>query len=235
MQEIKERKLKLIARIEGLDAHYRLYIALGIALLALVLFSGRVSYPINLMVTWLAYSSCTLILVWITIFSANSREVRKIAQKQDSSRALVFILVLGAAIVSLLGVIVLLQNTPGLSKHTARLHILLSTACVAFSWVLVHTLFTLRYAHLYYKERQTGSLGTPEQPGGLDFPGEPAPDYLDFAYFSFVIGMTFQVSDVSITSRRIRRLNLLHALISFAFNTVILALVINVILGVVEK
>lgn len=231
-----ETKAGLVSRIEGLDAHYRLYIALAIAAIILLASWGRVSSDaISLMAGWIAYSGSSLLLVWITIFSARPMDVRRIAQKQDSSRALVFIFVLGAALVSLLGVILLLENTPGLSKRSAHLHILLSTACVVFSWILVHTIFTLRYAHYYYAGIKTNSdEGVPE-PYGLEFPGDQEPDYLDFAYFSFVIGMTFQVSDVSIKSRGLRRLNLLHSVVSFIFNTVIVALVINVILGAVQK
>jgi uncharacterized membrane protein len=235
MPEIKQITLHLFAQIKRLDAKHRLYTALGIALLVLLLTSNFVAFPINFMITWLTYSGCTLLFAWITILYSHPLDVSKIAPKNDSSRTLVFIFVVGAAFVSLLAVIVLLQSTAGLSKEAARLHILLSITCVAFAWFLVHTIFTLRYAHYYYSGAQLGLLQKYGLPGGLDFPGEPKPDYLDFAYFSFVIGMTFQVSDVEIKSKKIRRLALLHALISFAFNTVIVALVINVILGVVEK
>ena len=95
------------------------------------------------------------------------------------------------------------------------------------SWGLVHTTFSIRYAHLYY-----GNSSSKDVKGhGLDFPGDVDPDFIDFAYFSFVIGMTFQVSDVEISSRRIRRLTLVHSLISFIFNTVIVALTINALAG----
>src|SRR5690606_27864512 len=107
-------------------------------------------------------------------------------------------------------------------------------SAVICAWLLVHTLFTFRYAHLFYsrlgeEQERSGFIG------GLDFPKETKPDYLDFTYFSFVIGMTFQVSDVEISSRRIRRLALMHAVVSFIFNTVILALSINIILGIIQK
>jgi uncharacterized membrane protein len=94
---------------------------------------------------------------------------------------------------------------------------------VVSSWALMHTGFTVRYAHLYYRDDN--------QVGGLDFPGTADPDYLDFAYYSFVVGMTFQTADVSITDRSIRRLTLLHGLLSFVFNTLILALAVNLIFG----
>jgi uncharacterized membrane protein len=100
--------------------------------------------------------------------------------------------------------------------------------------VLVHTLFVFRYAHLYYQSRPKGKAQD-KYLEGLEFPEEDEPDYLDFSYFSFVIGMTFQVSDVTISSKQIRRLALLHGLISFAFNTVIVALSINVISGMMTR
>jgi uncharacterized membrane protein len=94
---------------------------------------------------------------------------------------------------------------------------------VVSAWLLMHTAFTLRYAHLYYANA--------DHIGGLDFPGKELPDDLDFAYFSFTLGMTYQTSDVSISDRSIRRLALGHVLLSFVFNTIILALAINLILS----
>jgi uncharacterized membrane protein len=117
----------------------------------------------------------------------------------------------------------LLRSDKGGAQPHLPLHITLTLLAVISSWAVVHTVFGLRYAHTYY--------GDGEDPrrhaGGLDFPGERAPDYMDFAYFSFVIGMTFQVSDVQITSRGLRQLVLVHGILSFAFNTIILALTIN--------
>ena len=105
-------------------------------------------------------------------------------------------------------------------------HILVSVLAVICSWFLVHTVFIFRYAHIYY--------GSGDKPvGGLDFPGDDEPDYLDFAYFSFIIGMTSQVSDVDITSSVMRRLALLHGILSFFFNAVIIALSINIISGLI--
>ena len=110
---------------------------------------------------------------------------------------------------------------------------MLAIGAVFISWWLVHTIFTMRYAHMYY-DTDTDD-GKPKEVGGLQFPDETEPDYLDFVYFSFVIGMTFQVSDVEISSREIRRLAWLHGLLSFGFNTAIVALSINVISGLVAQ
>jgi uncharacterized membrane protein len=95
---------------------------------------------------------------------------------------------------------------------------------VAVTWGVTHTSYTLRYAHLYYRDRGSGE-------GGLVFPGDERPCDLDFAYFAFTIGMCFQVSDVTIASRRIRRGALLHALLSFAYNTAIVAFTLNLVFG----
>ena len=92
----------------------------------------------------------------------------------------------------------------------------------------MHTVFGLRYAHAFYGD--SDEVGQDRHAGGLEFPGERMPDYFDFAYFSFVIGMTCQVSDVQITSRRMRRLALTHSVLSFGFNTVILALAVSSLL-----
>lgn len=235
MPKFKQSELRFLIWINKLDAHHRLYITLAVALLVFLAATFGVHYPVNLMLTWLAYAVCSLFFAWITIFSSHPKEVSKIAHQQDSSRTLVFLFVVGAAVISLMAVLVLLQGASGLSKSAAHLHVLLSIACVIVSWWLVHTVFTLRYAHFYYCGMEHEGELADEPEGGLEFPGKLEPDYLDFAYFSFVIGMTFQVSDVEISSRRIRRLSLMHALISFAFNTVILALSINVILGLFQK
>jgi uncharacterized membrane protein len=98
------------------------------------------------------------------------------------------------------------------------------------SWLVTHVTFAFRYAHEYYAHDEGG----PEIDRGLDFPGKNEPDYLDFLYFALVLGMTFQVSDVSITARKLRRVATLHGLLSFLFNTVIVALTVNIAAGLME-
>jgi uncharacterized membrane protein len=169
---------------------------------------------------------------WITILSSHPLEVRKIAKLQDSSRTFLFLLIIGASIASFGAIIFLLKSTKGHSADVGS-HILLAITGVIVSWWLLHTVFTLRYAHLYYDI--INDDGTSKPGGGLEFPGNEQPDYTDFVYFSFVLGMTFQVSDVVITSKHIRRLATMHGLLSFGYNTAILALSINVISGMVAQ
>ncbi|WP_295676388.1 DUF1345 domain-containing protein [uncultured Mucilaginibacter sp.] len=216
-----------------LDAHYRLLIALFVAAIVFVYNFNRTSPPALALVTWIGCAITIIVLDWIIIMSSHPLEVRKIAKLQDSSRTLLFVFISAASIASLVAIIFLLKSTKGLPEAVKTKHILLAIGAVLISWWLLHTIFTLRYAHLYYDEN-TDVDGEFKGIGGLHFPGKDQPDYLEFVYFSFIVGMTFQVSDVEISSRRIRRVCLMHSLMSFAFNTAILALSINVISGMVS-
>ena len=213
------------------DAHYRVLISAIAGLIAFSIARTQFTWPAVVLITWVTCALTMIAMDWVIIFNAHPREIRKIARLQDSSRALIFLFVIAASFVSLGSILFLLKSTKGGSESIVTAHILLSMASVIVSWWLVHTLFTMRYAHFYYSPDDD----TPnDQRKGLEFPGdEKEPDYLDFVYFSFVIGMTFQVSDVEISSRQIRRLALLHAVISFSFNTAIPALSINVVSSLV--
>jgi uncharacterized membrane protein len=208
-------------------------ISLAISIIVFFIIRNLYSVPALILFTWISFASMVIILDWIIILSSHPREVRKIAKLQDSSRITLFLTVSGASLASLVAIVFLLTSTKGHSKADFNEHIILAISAVVISWWLVHTIFTLLYAHLYY-DTDTDS-GETKTIGGLMFPGNEEPDYLDFVYFSFVIGMTFQVSDIEISSRYIRRFALLHALMSFAFNTAILALSINVISGLVSQ
>lgn len=221
--------------IKRMDAHHKLYVSLALAALCFVLTIGRFSGPIHFMVTWLAYAATSLTLSGLTIFNIHPAEISREAHDQDSSRTLVFAFALLASLASLFAILILLKSTSSGDKEQMTGQILLSLASVVSSWVLVHTIFTFRYAHFFYCDIDKDADGKNPKPGGLQFPEEDKPDYLDFCYFSFVIGMTFQVSDVQITSKRIRRLALMHGLLSFGFNTIIVALSINVVAGLMQK
>ncbi|WP_221452657.1 DUF1345 domain-containing protein [Mucilaginibacter sp. FT3.2] len=220
-----------------LDTHYRLLISLAVGVATFVAIWGRFSAPAVVLVTWSAFGMSIILMDWIIILSSHPLEVRRIAKIEDSSRTLMFAFVILSSVISLLAIFFLLKSSKQLSPAVVTGHVLLGMASVIISWVLVHTIFTLRYAHMYYATHTDGDNKT-KTVGGLEFPGDEkdfAPDYLDFVYFSFVLGMTFQVSDVEISSRQIRRLAWLHGMISFAFNTAIVALSINVISGMVSS
>jgi uncharacterized membrane protein len=215
-----------------LDAHYRLLISLLVGAILFFCIQGKYSMPAVILFTWISFASTIIIMDWIIILSSHPREVRKIAKLQDSSRTFLFLFVIAASLASFGAIVFLLKSSKG-HGATVSEHILLAITAVIISWWLLHTIFTLRYAHLYFDTDKDD--GTPRQAGGLDFPGDEEPDYMDFVYFSFVLGMTFQVSDVEISSKEIRRLAWMHGLLSFTYNTAILALSINVISGMVTQ
>jgi len=113
-------------------------------------------------------------------------------------------------------------------KSTETFHLIIAISGMVLSWVLIHPIFTLRYAHIFHGDDEE----KPEiHAAGLEFPHDKKPDYLDFAYFSLVLGMTFQVSDVQVTSKRLRRLAMLHGILAFGYYTIMIALTINLIAG----
>jgi uncharacterized membrane protein len=140
-----------------------------------------------------------------------------------------FVVVTACAALFAVGFLVIEKKSSG--GHFL-IHLLLTLVTVIFSWTLVHTVYGLRYAHAFYGD--SDEPGVHQHAGGLIFPGNRPPDYFDFAYFSFVVGMTCQVSDVQITSRRMRKITLFHSILSFGFNTIILALLINIVSGLLQ-
>jgi uncharacterized membrane protein len=217
----------LLSMISRQDARHRLFIALALAAVVFSSLRGRVHPATEAIATWDAFAFCVLLLAWLTILTTPVHKLRSRAREQDLSRVVIFIFVVVAACAALFAVGFLISvNKEELHGHLTA-HLLLALGTVVFSWSLVHTVFGLRYAHTFYGD--SDDPGQDGYAGGLSFPEGHVPDYFDFAYFSFVIGMTFQVSDVQITSRKMRQLALLHSGLSFGFNTVILALLINTV------
>ncbi len=210
-----------------LDANYRVYFSFAVAIITFFFTRNQFSAPVVALVSWIAFALAVIAMDWVIILNAHPREIKKIAKLQDSSRTMIFLFVIAASIIALGAILWLLKSSKAQGHGDITGYIFLAMASVIASWWLVHTIFTMRYAHMYY-DTDTDD-GKPRPYGGLQFPDEKEPDYLDFVYFSFVIGMTFQVSDVEIADRDMRRLAWIHGLISFAFNTAIVALSINII------
>jgi uncharacterized membrane protein len=184
-----------------------------------------------IVLAWETFAVTSLIMAWLVISTKDPYQARRNARLQDASATFLFTLVICAASASLLAVALVLHDVKGLASTALLGHIIVSAAAVLISWTLVHTIFAMRYAHRYFEDAR--EVERHAVSGGLIFPGKDIPGYLDFAYFSFVIGMTCQVSDVQISSPKIRRLALVHGLISFLFNTAILAMFVNIVAGLV--
>lgn len=185
--------------------------------------------PTRILCVWDTGMVGFLGLTWRAMLEATPDKMRRYARQEDIGRLVILSLIMMAACASLFAIGFILHDK-GAERKLLFLHLTLSVVTIVGSWLLVHTIFAFHYANAYYREDKPLNEW---KTTGLDFPGENDPDYWDFLYFSFVIGMTSQVSDVQINSRSLRRLALLHSVLSFFFNTMILAMSINIIAGLI--
>ena len=206
----------------------RLCISFGLALLPFAfLYEEKISVLLLAMTSWIVFTLSFLICSWIVVVQRSVAQIRKKAKEDDGSVAFVFFMVLISSFAGLLTVLLIIVSKDSAIRHS----MLFLPTCILgliLSWVMVHTIYIFHYAHKYYDSLKKGES---EIHGGLNFPGDEEPDYFDFAYFSFGLGCTFQVSDISVTSRKIRRITLFHGLLSFVLNTFVVALTINLIAG----
>jgi uncharacterized membrane protein len=206
-------------------AHGRLLTAVALGVVTALVIPGRLGLAVRLLAAWDVVALVMTTFAWLIVLGAGPAETHHHAAKDDPGRRAVGVLVILTSGVSLLATAVILRQARTCPLDFRWLFVVLCVLAVASAWLLTHSAYALRYAHLYYRDDDEGV-------GGLTFPGDAPPSYLDFAYFAFTIGMCFQVSDVSIPSRQIRRAVLGHAVLSFLYNTAILATAINLAVGV---
>ena len=210
-----------------MDPSHRIIISLVVTCLVFfILPPGGLKAPFIATLLWCVFALSYIVLSWIVFFTRPRKEIIQKANKDDGNPFIVLISISIACFASMFAVLLLMLSGFSSSEHKL-LSLSIAAIAMMLSWVLVHTLFTFHYAHLYYAGYEAKNKLHPD----LSFPGDIEPDYLDFAYFSFVIGMTFQVSDVEINAQHIRRTALLHGMLSFALNTFEVALTINLIAG----
>lgn len=176
---------------------------------------------------WDVFCAAFLGFTLFAIARQGPDEIRARAAQQDQGQAVILLLVLAACAASLAAVGLELsqaQHDGGLEK---ALRVTAAFATVTGSWLVMQLIFALHYAHEYY----TADADTGVDTGGLTFPGGEEPDYWDFLHFSMIIGVACQTADIAFTGKRLRRLGTAHSLIAFAFNTLILALTINLLAG----
>jgi uncharacterized membrane protein len=198
-------------------ARPRTFISIAVGIVAFFLLPGSLRLVTRLLIGWDIFVALYLVLVYVMVLRSGLTHIRRNAVLQDDGRFLILLVVAAGAFASIAAIVFELDAT-----HRGTLQLSLATVTIALSWAAVHTVFALHYAHEYYR----GS-----KPGGLQFPSgdqHEHADYWDFVYFSFVIGMTAQVSDVGITDRTIRRTATVHGIISFVYNTALVALMVNI-------
>jgi len=210
-------------------APHFLGIAILIAFGASLVLQPWVPPRLLMLASWNIGALCYLGLGWLVIARTDETLTRVRAQRYDPSGYVIFLLIIIAASTSFVAIGFLVGDIKDLSFWPRAGRLTLSVSALLLSWLLIHTVFAFHYARLYYSQPD----GRREHHGGLKFPDDDEPDYLDFAYFSFVVGMTSQVSDVAVLSRPMRRLTLIHGVLSFVYNIAILAMSINIIGGVI--
>ncbi len=198
-------------------ARPRTFLAIALGIIGFFLLPHSLRPVTRLLAGWDIFVAIYVVLVYIMMLRSDVTTIRRIAALQDDGRFLIPLLTALGAFASLAAIV----SELGEARHKP-IELMFATATVALSWMAVHTAFALHYAHDYYRG---------DKPGGLQFPSgdkDDHADYWDFVYFSFVIGMTAQVSDVGITDKTIRRTVTGHGIISFVFNTALLALMVNI-------
>ena len=208
----RRRRLPKIPRV--IRARPRLFVAALLAVVLSLLLPTDWRPATRALVGWDAGVALYLIGAFTLLVRSDVARIRRRAAILDEGRVAILAVVVGAAVASLGGIVAQLGG------ERAASHLALATVTILLSWSLVHLIFALHYAHEFYAAKPRG--------GGLTFPGGEEPDYWDFLYFSLVIGMTSQVSDVAVTGRTIRRTVAAHGVVSFLFNAALIALSVNI-------
>jgi uncharacterized membrane protein len=194
--------------------------ALGLAVIAILFATCDWRTPTKLLVGWNLGIGLYLILAFSLMARSDVHRIRRRAANQDEGSIALLVLTGAAATASMAAIFAELGTTGGAARQPAQL--ILATSTILLSWAFIHSMFALHYAHEFYGNGRDGIVG------GITFPDDNEPDYWDFCYFAFTIGMCAQVSDATISSKTIRRTALSHSVISFVFNAALLALTVNI-------
>ncbi|HEV7567813.1 MAG TPA: DUF1345 domain-containing protein [Microbacteriaceae bacterium] len=197
----------------------RLVVMLVVGVLVAIVVGSVGSWTYAIVVGWAAACIVYVGWVWLAIWRMDADETALHATREDPARPIADLLIIGASVASLAAIVLVLVQARAAQGVERGLLAALALASVALSWFLVHTLYTLRYARLYHRDPV----------GGIDFNQDEPPTYSDFAYVSFTLGMTFQVSDTNVQNREIRSTILRHTLLSYLFGSVILATTVNLV------
>jgi uncharacterized membrane protein len=212
-------------RVLQMTARRRVVISGALGAVGAAVTAALAPWQLAILMGWDVTAVFVLATVWIRVLRLDPNETREHAIAEDNSRTSAELLLLSASVTTLVGVAFGLAKA---NNTTGALNVVLTIAgvlTVALSWFVVHTVFMLRYAHEYYTDPV----------GGIDFKTDEQPDYWDFGYVAATIGMTFQVSDTDIQARKVRRTILRHALLSYLFGAVILAVTVNVIANLLNQ
>jgi uncharacterized membrane protein len=215
----------VLAFLRNLLIFWRLALATPFGLAVFLLLPGSLATAMRGAIGWDAGVLLFFALTMIVVGKGDVAGLRRRASLSDTHLWVILAIAVIAAAASFASLAFVLQKSadPATSSLVGR--IIVAVVTLVLSWIFVHTMFAIRYAHFFYGDPEED--GTPR--GGLAFPGRGHPDFWDFMYYAFVVGMTCQVSDVQVTSKSMRRLTLAHGVLSFFFNAGVLALAVNIL------
>ncbi|NBX04092.1 MAG: DUF1345 domain-containing protein [Alphaproteobacteria bacterium] len=208
--------------LSHLHVRPRLAISIVVGLLLLLILPHDWQQTTRMLVAWDIGIALYLTLAALMMARSNIESIRRRAALEDEGRIVILLLTTGAALASLVAIVVELSNARMLETSLRIEHMGLAGLTVILSWTFMQTMFALHYAHEFHTVEEEIHAG------GLEFPGHEAPDYWDFVYYSFIIGTAVATADVNVTSRPMRRITTLHCVVAFFFNTMILALTVNI-------
>ena len=210
-----------------LSATLRLAIGAAAGLITFFLLSTETAIAARLALSWSAAGTLYLLLSYFMMYCSSEANMLTLSKKEDDGAAVILLIIIFGAAASLIAIVIILSGLKSLPLSVAVRYIALVLSTYVISWLFVHTAFALHYAHAYYQELEKTNSAP------LLFAAKLKPTYVDFLYFSMVIGMTCQTADINIASSRMRFLVMIQGMTAFAFNASLLALAINLISGVV--
>lgn len=214
--------------IRFVQLHNKLLLASVIGIVVSLVLPDSVHAPACILIGWDVGVAIYLVLTYAMMWRTEVVHIRQRAAEEDEGAGFILLLSIAATAASFVAIAFALGGLKSGAEHAVMpggvaAHVMLAINTILLSWTFVHTIFTFHYAHEYYADRRDGEIG------GLVFPHDSKPDYRDFLYFSLVIGMTSQTSDVNICSKVIRRMAAIHGVLSFFFNVTVLALTVNMV------
>jgi uncharacterized membrane protein len=216
-----------------LRAHPRLFLAAAAGVLAGIILPGSLPLSTRLLIAWNVAAWLYFVSAGIMIARATPQTLRRRAEASDEGRLFILLLTCLAAIVSIAAIVAHLAAVKDLTGIVKGLHIGLAAMTIVTAWFFIHLTFAFHYAHEYFDEMPDTPARARTGRGGLIFPGTDEPDYYDFLYFSYVIGVACQTADVAISSALLRRTAAVHGVLAFFFNSAVLALTINIAAGLI--
>jgi uncharacterized membrane protein len=222
------KRWRILAPFRVLRARPQLVASVLLGLLIGYLLPSGIGVATRVLIAWNIAVLFYFLLALILHSGATHESIRATAQRLDEGRAAILLLITAATIASFVAIVLHLGDVKTTHGAQKVVGVGLTAATVVNSWLLLHLSFAFHYAHEYYTEEARAPYLPPQTRGGLNFPATRAPQYIDFLYFSYVIGVACQTADVEICSPTMRAVALFHGVVSFFFNTTILALLVNI-------